>query len=575
MSYSNHDILYTNESRSVFVIDIPASISLAQGYDSTVSLPSSDRRLISCPPVVRQYHLPESKIKFKGKNESSKCAAGCDGGENEGYLQRGNEERCRKTSVTGKVRGNTVEDIEHGRYRELITGALVEIQENYGGPLCGARCLRGCKVWDGESNDYGFECTNGRKEIKDKELRTMKDIKVEEEENKREERQAQVADAEESVDLDTLLGQLCESEIIASEARFSYLLGPSPLSEFDDRDRDEGLESKDYCQNDIYQIWEGFLHNSKDYIRPLLISDDRNKTCSSNNGGNSADSISFYIPPHSTFLLNSCNDTASFHAAVRNMSNGPENNRSTSRQFDLIVLDPPWPNASAKRKRKSKNKHTSGSYITQPNLKGIRNLLYGMDLDRLIAPNGLIAIWITNKPAVRTLVLGPGGLFEQLNVRLLEEWVWVKVTCGGEAVTPLAGSWRKPYEVLLLARAPADQLDSVVHEREREREWQQGSASSKGPEVKHRVLVAVPDLHSRKPCLKSLLEPMVGTGKPDEMNGSAKQKRKAYTCRALEIFARHLVAGWWSWGDQVLLYQWEGSWSSSEVMIKGKKGETA
>ena len=547
MSNKNHHILYTNEFRSIVVIDIPASISLAQGYNSTLSSSNFDKRLISCPPVIQQYQTPEPKRKPGPSSRHSRLHANDDDdddGETEEDPQRGNDERHRKATMPGKVCGNTVKDTKHAKYRELIIRALVEIRENYGGPLCGTRQLKDGKVWDGDSDGDGY------KEIKDKEPRTVEYMATEEEKNKRKDQQAQMINAGEPLDVNTLLAQFCESEIITSMARFSYILGSSTLSEVKDTEDNGGSERKDYYQSDKYEMWGGFVHNSKGYTRILSIFDNHSKTCSAN-------PINFYIPPHTTFLLNSCSDTASFHAAVRNVSNRPEYDHNNKRHFNLIILDPPWPNASAKRKCKSKR--TGESYRTKSSLREIRNLLSGMDLDRLIAPNGLVAIWITNKPAVRALVLGPGGLFEQLNVSLVEEWVWVKVTCRGEPVTPLDGSWRKPYEVLLLARAPADQLKSVALEREREL---QGSASSERPVVKYKVLVAVPDLHSRKPCLKSLLEPMVSIDKSNEVNSSTEQKRKANACRALEIFARHLVAGWWSWGDQVLLNQWEGSWSS-------------
>ena len=48
-----------------------------------------------------------------------------------------------------------------------------------------------------------------------------------------------------------------------------------------------------------------------------------------------------------------------------------------------------------------------------------------------------------------------------------------------------------------------------------------------------RIVVAVPNLHSQKPCLKGMF------GREEEE-------------RVLEVFARGLVQGWWGWGDQAL-----------------------
>lgn len=225
----------------------------------------------------------------------------------------------------------------------------------------------------------------------------------------------------------------------------------------------------------------------------------------------------FYIPPECTFILGDCREPATLRTAVRNAAQ----ERSDSRRFDFILLDPPWPNASVKRQN---------TYSTGFNLRDTKQLIVGMDLDTLIAANGLVGVWVTNKPAVRSLVLGLGGLFESLNVGLTEEWIWVKTTVDGQPITAIDGLWRKPYEVLLLARAPEDPLQ----------------VATEATAIKRRVIVGVPDLHSRKPCLKSLIEPYM----PDQKN-----------YRALEIFARYLVAGWWSWGDEVLKFSWDSCWT--------------
>jgi N6-adenosine-specific RNA methylase IME4 len=66
-------------------------------------------------------------------------------------------------------------------------------------------------------------------------------------------------------------------------------------------------------------------------------------------------------------------------------------------------------------------------------------------------------------------------------MRMTEEWVWAKVTAAGEPIGSLWGKWRRPWEVLVVAR----RKDNVP-----------------AGEVKRRVLVAVPDLHSRKPGLR-------------------------------------------------------------------------
>ena len=565
MSDSSQHILYADESQSVVVVDIPASIASAQVLGKTKSASTVEKVLISCPPLLQPYQTPEPKVKL----QKGDLAGGRAIHDNGGYGT--NDERDKGAHIVDKPERSTAEDSQQRRYIGLIRKALVEVRERYGGPLCGRRSLGDGVYWDDRVHDCDYERASGGKG-KGEERGSKETVRAgEEEEKAKQKEKAQAKSIDEPKNLGTLLACLCESENMASRKPYSYILSPTANKE-DEKDV-ESLDAEDCFQNNTYSTWEGFAQNPGDDVQTLSIYDNCDNISSKNSSPHS-----FYIPPRSAFLLNSCSDAASFHAAVRNMSQG-DNNYRLSRQFDIILLDPPWPNASAKRKRKH-GKHSNGEgYSTQPNLRQTRNLLYAMDLDRLIAPNGLVSIWITNKPAVRSFVLGPGGLFEQLNVRLVEEWVWVKVTYRGEPVTPLDGEWRKPYEVLLLGRAPADRLTTVVTPVQVEGQRQgsaplmsSSSSSSSSSEVKYKVLVAVPDLHSRKPCLKALLEPMVSADGLGEVNDIVGQGKVKYACRALEVFARHLVAGWWSWGDQVLLYQWKASWSASGATKKSLEG---
>jgi len=189
------------------------------------------------------------------------------------------------------------------------------------------------------------------------------------------------------------------------------------------------------------------------------------------------------------------------------------------RTFELILLDPPWKNRSAKRR---------AAYKTSD----VQTMIEDMDLARYLLPNGYVGIWVTNKSANRDLVLCKGGIFESLNVSLVEEWIWIKTTTKGDPITPLDGIWRKPYEVLLLGRAPQSRLQ----------------LAQPAEEISRRIIIGVPDLHSRKPCLKTLIEPLL----PNEH-------------QVLEIFARYLVQGWTSWGDEVLKYNYEGCYEGSRL----------
>jgi N6-adenosine-specific RNA methylase IME4 len=220
------------------------------------------------------------------------------------------------------------------------------------------------------------------------------------------------------------------------------------------------------------------------------------------------DAFTFRIPLRSSFLLSDCRRPETFRNHVRWMSQEYDK----SRLFDFILLDPPWENRSVKRR---------AAYKTN----SVQAMIDDMDLSSYLQPGGLVGMWITNKFAHRETVLGPRGIFEFLNVSLIEEWIWVKTTTSGEPVTQLDGVWRKPYEVLLLGRAPESRLQ----------------VAQPAEEVRRRVIAGVPDFHSRKPCLKTLIEPFLP---------------KDY--QALEVFARYLVEGWTSWGNEVLKYNYEG-----------------
>jgi N6-adenosine-specific RNA methylase IME4 len=208
------------------------------------------------------------------------------------------------------------------------------------------------------------------------------------------------------------------------------------------------------------------------------------------------------IPPDSTVLQGDINTSADIF-------------NSNARKFNLITMDPPWPNRSARRK---------SSYATSYSSTDIQTLLYSIPIKNHLAEEGLVAVWVTNKPAFRDMLLEEGGLFDEWGIELVEEWVWVKVTAGGETICALDSVWRKPYEILLVGRKRGKEVEQV--------------------EVKRRVIVAVPDLHSRKPNLKILLEGLMDKEKYE----------------ALEIFARNLTAGWWAWGDEALKFQTGEHW---------------
>lgn len=189
--------------------------------------------------------------------------------------------------------------------------------------------------------------------------------------------------------------------------------------------------------------------------------------------------------------------------------------RDTAPTFSLVLMDPPWPNRSVRRKK--------GSYSTVADLSEMRHLLSHIPVPSHLDSSGLVAVWTTNKPAVLELLTAPGGLFASWGLELAAEWTWVKVTASGEPVYPVDSAWRKPWEKLLIAK-------------------RRGAPTPPG--LVSKTIFSVPDLHSRKPSLRGLFQEVLGPG-----------------FLGLEVFARHLTAGWWSWGDEVLRFQDTQYWT--------------
>lgn len=241
--------------------------------------------------------------------------------------------------------------------------------------------------------------------------------------------------------------------------------------------------------------------------------------------------LDFYIPPCSAALNAPIISSPSTLTVLSTFLAQSEPNES-SRRFKLILLDPPWPNRSARRSA------AYGTFdTTVSSLDDLQDLLSSLPFPDFLAEDGYIAIWITNRPSVRQAVI---QLFEAWGVQLVEEWIWVKTTEQGEPVCELDGVWRKPWEVLLVAqRKPIDDGDSVT------------------PSPRRRITFGVPDLHSRKPLFKGLFETLLfGRDCASGDRGSA-----AMPDLVLELFARYMVTDWFSWGDEALKYQWFGAWA--------------
>lgn len=223
-------------------------------------------------------------------------------------------------------------------------------------------------------------------------------------------------------------------------------------------------------------------------------------------GGESGSGSHHFIPDGAKYLEGSIEDQSRTF-------------RDTAPAFNLILMDPPWPNRSVRRKK--------GSYSIVADLSEMRRLLSHIPVPAHLDPSGLVAVWTTNKPAIVDFLTSPGGLFASWGLELTAEWTWVKVTASGEPIYPVDSSWRKPWEKLLIAK-------------------RRGAPTPLG--LTSKTIISVPDLHSRKPNLRGVFQEILGS-----------------RSLGLEVFARHLTVGWWSWGDEVLLFQDAQHWTEEAV----------
>ncbi|KAF3918057.1 hypothetical protein ABW21_db0205640 [Orbilia brochopaga] len=216
-------------------------------------------------------------------------------------------------------------------------------------------------------------------------------------------------------------------------------------------------------------------------------------------------SYEYMVPPRSSFLLGPFTSTIPAFTSFACASRSPG--------FDFILLDPPWPNRSAHR-AKHQNAYKTSTFDVYD--------LFKLNVPKSLRTQGLLGIWVTNSTKWRTFVFDK--LFPAWKVRPVAEWLWVKITNSGEPIFDLDSIVRKPYESLILVRP--DTFSDLP-----------------APVVPDKAIFAMPDIHSRKPCLKGLVEPYL----PPEP-------------RCAEIFARNLTEGWFSWGNEVLKGNWRGCW---------------
>ncbi|XP_064386789.1 N(6)-adenine-specific methyltransferase METTL4-like isoform X2 [Halichondria panicea] len=220
----------------------------------------------------------------------------------------------------------------------------------------------------------------------------------------------------------------------------------------------------------------------------------------------SALGVRFTVPGQSSFLLS---DVSKMHQ----LSTLP------SQSFGLVVMDPPWENRSAIRGKK---------YSWLSNLQ-----LIDLPVPGLLIEGAVVAVWVTNKRSIAQFVREI--LFPHWDIEYIAEWLWIKVTTKGELVWPMDSAHKKPYESLLIGRLrSANESDSPSGPPTKIRRI----ASGKLPPTQYSLMAVPSCIHSQKPYLGDVLDRYAP-------NGGGR----------LELFARNLLPGWTSWGNEVLKFQ--------------------
>ncbi|CAG5156688.1 uncharacterized protein ALTATR162_LOCUS4485 [Alternaria atra] len=479
---SSNPIIYQNAEGDITLVDIPTSIAAAQGDRSGVLLSTAP---LEAPIEPKEDYRPKAQ-KLRTKKAQAQDT------DNTQHVEYHSLPHVTVAEVSKHdFQSLHLDDL---RYKVLAEHALRQIRAQVPGPWCTQRKLMTQEPAHREEQAMDVN------EISEKEL---------------ESRMKEWASWSESKEDDTAfnLQQMMASLGATSEAAEPAAVAPKWMMSYRParETASSTLVAETVSQDAQTEPWTGTFHNPNHHSLTLAIAENMSQSAQL------GPEYHFTIPPRSTLFLSDSTASDAFRTSFRELTD----EYTLPRHFDLVLLDPPWPNRSAKRK---------GAYEQVGGMPYLKKMLLSMDIDSYLEHNALVGVWITNKEALREHVLGPGGLFETWNVGLLEEWIWIKTTTKGEPMFDIDGAMRKPYEILLLGRAAPNSWTTMTH----------------APTVKRRVIAAVPDIHSRKPCLKQLLEPYLAD--PTDYS-------------ALEVFSRYLVRGWTSWGNEVLKYNWDGYWA--------------
>jgi N6-adenosine-specific RNA methylase IME4 len=263
-------------------------------------------------------------------------------------------------------------------------------------------------------------------------------------------------------------------------------------------------------------------------IHRLVTNETPLGTCLECRNEATAPPTQIYVPPQSAFLH------TNILRSQKELPRGWEQLLAFADKHSpsLILLDPPYPNYSAKRLKTKQETYepVNDLYDLWKMKLPVQQLLYrGSKRDEGV----LVGCWVTNHAKIQRFILTK--LFPGWGLHHIGQLVWIKVTAedksksipGGQLVFPLKNKQgRKPYEILLLGHTKDHPLKSQT-----------------------RLFASVPLGHSRKPAVLDLLQSFL----------SPSQQLNVY-----EFFARRLFPGpspegyWVSIGNEPLAFSQEG-----------------
>lgn len=176
------------------------------------------------------------------------------------------------------------------------------------------------------------------------------------------------------------------------------------------------------------------------------------------------------------------------------------------------MVDPPWENGSAHQKLR---------YPTLPN-----KYFLSLPIKKLSHTEGaIVALWVTNREKSRCFV--EEVLFPAWGVKYLTTFYWLKVKADGSLISDLDLFHHRPYECIILGQCHGEVLNS-------------DNMSKIKTVPDNQVIISIPGDYSRKPPIGGLLKEYISGHGPT---------------RCLELFAREMMSGWVSWGNEPLHFQ--------------------